>query len=178
MAGIKWISSFPANIHRGIERASAIIILNSPDNGRPEVILEGSWISANRTAASAVLAAEYLMVRPNQVGLIGCGVISFVIRRFLATCPALGKVILFDLDRQRSEQTAARCTNLFPSIAIEIANDAREVIKKCRLISFATVVARPHIQTDPGFLPGTTFLHVSLRDFVRGNHLGRSQYRG
>jgi ornithine cyclodeaminase/alanine dehydrogenase-like protein (mu-crystallin family) len=97
----------------------------------------------------------------------------FVILRFLlATCPALGKVILFDLDRQRSEQTAARCTNLFPSIAIEIANDAREVIKKCRLISFATVAARPHVQTDPGFLPGTTVLQVSLRDLSEEIILG------
>src|SRR5438552_8733261 len=39
MAGIKWISSFPGNIDRGIRRANSVVILNDTATGEPRAII-------------------------------------------------------------------------------------------------------------------------------------------
>lgn len=49
---MKRVSSLPANMERGREHASALVVLNSALTGRPEAILEGATVSSQRTAAS------------------------------------------------------------------------------------------------------------------------------
>jgi len=167
VAGIKWISSFPDNLSKGLDRASAVLILNSTMTGRPEAIIEGSIISARRTAASAALAAETLLGEREVegVGMIGCGLINYETARFLlAAVPSLKKLTIFDLSRERAEQFKRVCGALFDEV--EVADDLRSLLSRNQLVTFATTAVRPHVSDLSDCAPGTVVLHTSLRDLT------------
>ncbi|MBE1491979.1 2,3-diaminopropionate biosynthesis protein SbnB [Plantactinospora soyae] len=165
-AGMKWIASWPGNIHDGLPRANAAILVNDLDTGVPRALLEGSVISAKRTAASAALAAR-LLVRdpaPSGVTLIGCGVINLEVLRFLlAALPTLTEVTLFDSDPERAAAFARQCAALAGTVHVTLAADIGRAVAAHELISVATTAAEPHLDLGPA-RPGTLVLHVSLRD--------------
>ena len=73
--GVKWIASFPQNRERGLPRASALIILNSPETGFPIAVMDGTIISAVRTGAVTAIGAQYLAPKATRkIGLVGAGV--------------------------------------------------------------------------------------------------------
>ena len=168
MAGVKWISSFPNNLDRGLERASAVIILNSTETGRPQAIIEGSVISAKRTAASAALAARCLHdAGVTSVGIIGCGPISFEIARFiLVALPKVDSFLVFDTDKDKAQQFKAKCRQLSDRVEVSLAPDATAVFKHCALTWLATTAVVPHLHDLSQSPPHRTILHVSLRDFA------------
>lgn len=86
LAGLKWISSFPDNVRRNMPRASAVLILNDYSTGAAIACLEGALISAERTAASAVISAEALTpYRTESIGFIGAGQINRrILKMFVA----------------------------------------------------------------------------------------------
>jgi len=167
VAGIKWIASFPGNLSQGMDRASAVIILNSPRTGRPEAFIEGSIISAKRTAASAVLAAQTLHAGQfaTTVGLLGCGVINYEIARFmLAASIGVERFIVYDTAERRAVQFKYKCERLSKRISVEVVRDPQTVLREAKLVSLATTAIQPHINDLSGCQPGSTILHVSLRD--------------
>jgi N-[(2S)-2-amino-2-carboxyethyl]-L-glutamate dehydrogenase len=168
VAGIKWISSFPDNINAGMDRASAVVVLNSLATGRPEAIIEGAIISAKRTAASAALAAQTLHENGcNAVGLLGCGLINFeVARALLAIFPAIRTFTIFDLSAARADDFKRRCQSMSPHIRVELAQDATRLLHSSRLISIATTASTPHVFSLAGCERASTILHVSLRDLA------------
>ncbi|HEX4496853.1 MAG TPA: 2,3-diaminopropionate biosynthesis protein SbnB [Thermoanaerobaculia bacterium] len=170
VTGIKWIASFPGNVERGMERASAVLILNSCETGRPEVVLESSVISARRTAASAALAARVLLegAVPERIGLIGTGVINLEVARFLlAALPRARRFLLFDLNQERARGFAAALReSLGAEIEVEMAASGEEVLAACPLISYATTAIRPHVHDLSACRPGAVILHLSLRDLA------------
>ncbi len=167
VAGIKWVASFPGNLQKGLDRASALVVLNSSLTGRPEAILEGSFISAKRTAASAALAAQCLQdgKKVNSAGLIGCGLINFEIARFLlAALPEIKHLIVFDLDESRAVQFKRKCQRAFNEVKVEIAKEMKTILGNSSLISIATTAITPHIDDLSEATPGSTILNISLRD--------------
>lgn len=166
-AGIKWISSFPENVNKNIERASAIYILNSVETGHPVAIMESSIISAKRTAASATLAAKLVLDRKNlsQIAVIGCGLINYETLCFLMTqYSSLSKINLYDLDIHRSEQFKAVVNDRYPELVVNITCSLSDCIQDANLTTIATSSVKPYITNLDLFKPGTVVLHTSLRD--------------
>lgn len=168
IAGIKWIGSFPDNVATGRPRASAVVILNSLETGYPIAIIEGSLISAKRTAASAALAAKRMHGDEitHGLGVVGCGVINLEIYNFLrALFAIIPEMTLFDLEKERAIQFAAKIKTLSPQTPVHIASSLDDVLRRSDLVSFATTAVKPHLlQLPSGIPPLLTFLHVSLRD--------------
>jgi ornithine cyclodeaminase len=169
VAGIKWISSFPGNLERGISRASAIMVLNSLVTGRPEAIMEGSLISAARTAASAALAADVLHA-PGDIdvlGVIGCGLINREIVRYICSLNrGIGAILAFDIDRERADAFGRAVGTLDRKIDYEVCASTEDLISRASVISFATTAVEPSVPRISVGRKGTTVLHISLRDLT------------
>ena len=168
VAGIKWVSSFPGNLEKGLNRASAVIIMNSAETGQAEVVMEGSVISAKRTAASAALAARCLHAgrAPETLGILGSGPINFEVTRFLSIVfPGIARLLVFDADASRARHFKENCAELNSGWRVEVVAESRPVFQDSNLVSVATTAIRPHIFDVSMCQPGSTILHVSLRDF-------------
>ena len=169
IAGIKWISSFPENYSLGISRASAVMVLNSMDTGRPQAFMEGSIISAKRTAASAALACDKLHA-PGDIetlGIIGCGLINREIVRFIVSLSRnIQSILTFDISADKAADWAESIRGIVGDIPIEHTDVAPDLLARCPVVSFATTATEPTI-SDLSMCPkSATLLHISLRDLT------------
>jgi ornithine cyclodeaminase len=167
IAGMKWVASFPDNVSRGIDRASAVLILNDVQTGRPVAFLEASSINACRTAASAAIAAQHLVSnRPAlTVSCIGCGYIGLETIKYLYNIfPNIEVVLLYDKAIERSTVFAKHLLKIIPSLDIRLASDTAEATANCNIVSFTTTADKPWIDDSTLFEADSTILHISLRD--------------
>ena len=103
-AVLKWVTSFPGNPERGLPTVSGIVLLSDATDGRLVAELDAGALTALRTGAAAVLAAETLSVGSGPAGVVGCGVNGRAVAR---TFLARGRdVLLWDADRDRAVEVA------------------------------------------------------------------------
>jgi 2,3-diaminopropionate biosynthesis protein SbnB len=170
VAGIKWIASFPANVHHGFPRASAVLVLNSYETGYPFAILESSIISAARTAASAALAADWLSGharRAHSLGIVGTGFIARYVYDFLVDGGwAVDELQLHDLSLAEAEKFKHTACRPEKHRTITIVPDISRLIRTCDVIVFTTVASTPHVHDPDLFAHNPIVLHISLRDLA------------
>jgi 2,3-diaminopropionate biosynthesis protein SbnB len=167
--GLKWISSFPQNVTSGIPRASAVLILNDHDTGYPLACLEGSVISATRTAALATSAADWLSRgrRPARIGFFGAGLIARYIHTFLArTGWSFDEVGVHDISADGAAGFRAYLERRGVPGRITVHGSAERLIRSSDLVVFATVASEPHVGEPAWFEHNPVVLHVSLRDLA------------
>lgn len=102
---LKWVTSFPGNPARGLPTVSGVVLLSDATNGALVAVLDAATVTALRTGAAAVLAAEALGRKDAQsAAVIGAGVNGKAAAR---TFLARGRdVALFDVDAERARAAA------------------------------------------------------------------------
>jgi alanine dehydrogenase len=138
---LKWVTSFPGNPAQGLPTVTGLVLLSDASNGMLKAVLDAGAVTALRTGAAAVLAAETLG-RPDAetAAVIGAGVNGEATAR---TFIARGRrVQLWDLDRARAEQVAER-------IGAEVAAGREEALATDLLV---TVTPGRQVVLDEGSL--------------------------
>jgi N-[(2S)-2-amino-2-carboxyethyl]-L-glutamate dehydrogenase len=163
VVGMKWVASYVHNVTAGAERASAMLVANDAATGRPVAVVDGTLISAKRTAAGAAVALRAVGAAgwAKSIGFVGCGPINYEVLRFARQVFDVQHAILVDLDPARAGAFAQRVHADFPSTATSTAT-LEEVLESADVVSIATTATVPHIAS----LPKRPFvvLHLSLRD--------------
>ena len=146
---LKWVTSFPGNPAVGLPTVTGLVLLSDASNGMPQAVLDAGAVTALRTGAAAVLAAESLGREDAGVaGVIGAGVNGRAVAR---TFVARGRaVMVWDVDAGRAEETAAE-------VGARVA-ESRENALATDLV--ATVTPGHEIIIGPGSLRAGQ--HVSL----------------
>lgn len=72
--GTKILGAYEENPEKGEPYIHATVVLVDPETGRPEVFLDGRYLTALRTAAAVALATRYLSRRSSRtLGILGTG---------------------------------------------------------------------------------------------------------
>ena len=102
---LKWVTSYPGNPAQGLPTVMGLVLLSDASNGVLRAVLDAGAVTALRTGAAAVLAAETLGLEGAQTAaVVGAGVNGVAAAR---TFLARGRdVALYDVDRARAEQSA------------------------------------------------------------------------
>jgi len=146
---LKWVTSFPGNPGRGLPTVTGLVLLSDAEDGRLLAVLDAAAVTALRTAAAGVLAADTLCrAEASSYAVVGCGVNGAETVRMLV---AHGQTpIVWDLDDHRRELVAGR-------LGARVARSADEALV-CEVV--ITVTPGASVLYEEGSLePGQ---HVSL----------------
>jgi ornithine cyclodeaminase/alanine dehydrogenase-like protein (mu-crystallin family) len=104
-AALKWVTSFPGNPEHGLPTVMGLVLVSDASNGVLKAVLDAGAVTALRTGAAAVLAAETLgREDAGSAAVVGAGVNGQAAAR---TFVDRGRdVVIWDVDPVRSEAVA------------------------------------------------------------------------
>ena len=163
--GVKLVTSIPSNpSSRGIPRGNTMVMLLSPENGRPRALLAGSKISAMRTAAVTALAAQFLAI-PNacRLGILGAGPIAACHVQFLTRLfPSIETVCVFDVDSGRAARFC-RSMSVAHNVRVFAADSVEATVVPSDIVVTATSSRTALLHSDI-LRPGTFWSNVGVTE--------------
>ena len=106
LALIKWVTSFPGNVARGLPAVTGVVVLSDAVTGTELAVMDCRSITSLRTGAAAAVSALTLAAEGSaSVGILGCGVNGSWAARCLAAA-GFGPGVCFDPNPVAAEAIA------------------------------------------------------------------------
>jgi alanine dehydrogenase len=163
---LKWVTSFPGNPLRGLPTVTGLVLLSNAETGALEAVLDAAAVTALRTAAAGVIAAEELGRPGGSTAVVGLGVNGAETVRLLRARGA--DPLVWDLDPERLA-TSARELGARPAESLEqaLAADAVVTVTPGREVLFRSGSLRPgqHVSLMGADGPGKA--EVAVEELAR-----------
>jgi alanine dehydrogenase len=179
---LKWVTSFPGNPAQGLPTVSGVVLVSDAENGQLRAVLDAASVTALRTGAAAVLAAETLgRADARTAAVVGAGVNGKATAR---TFLARGRMVsIWDLDEDRAREAAAELgVEVAPSLAEALAADLVVTVTPGHEVLLAEGSLKPgqHVSLMGADGPGKAEMataelaraHVFCDDWEQASHGG------
>src|SRR5690242_15387757 len=138
--GCKLVSLFPGNVDRHTHQAA--IVLFDPENGSPIALMDGTYITATRTAAAAALATRLLAREDAKVlAIVGTGVQARSHARAFAHIREWTEVRIAGRDAARAEALAGE-------IGARFVPSYEEAVRGADVVAATTHSAEPLVRAE------------------------------
>ncbi len=141
--GVKIANVTPANSERGLPAVTASYLLFSESTGEHLALINGSVLTARRTAAASALGARYLANPQAQTLLIlGAGRVARELPEAFSSLFPLKKILIWN-------RTPARAQELLQELAalqgwdLALVTDLQAAVRDSDIISSATLAQQP-----------------------------------
>ena len=157
-AGMKWVSGYPENQKKKLPYISGLLILNDPETGIPLVVMDATWITAQRTGAATAVAARYLARKDSSsVGILACGVQGRSNLEALACTFSITRVKAFDVYPEAGRKFAKEMAEIIQA-DIEVVNDPKQAVAGLDLVvTSGPILKHPAPVIEAGWLSEGAF---------------------
>ena len=164
VCGVKWVSVFPPNSEKQLLNVTGVIVLSSLLIGYPLAIIDGTYVTAVRTAAVGAVGAvgaKYLS-RPDSkiVGFIGSGEQARMHFRMIKQIRPIMKCFVASRRRSSEQSFIQELRGQYPDVEfIACSGDYDEAARNADIIVTAVSCQAPLLKARH-IKPGTTYIHV------------------
>jgi len=169
----KLVTLFPDNPARGLPVLTGLVVLNDIGTGEPLAVLEGSTLTAMRTAAVASVSIRHLVSDDaRSVGVIGAGVQGYYQAWIACASKGLSEVHIFDVHSERARALSEELADVLPGVSIQATATVEELLDKSDTVITATISLEPVLPDEPELLRGKHFVGIGsykpeMREFPK-----------
>lgn len=140
--GVKVATVFPGNADKQLPAVMASYLLMDGATGEPRALIDGTALTARRTAAASALAATWLArADAESMVMVGTGALAPHLIQAHAAARPLRRVAIWGRRPERAQAVADALA--LPGIAIEATADLEGAVRNADLVSCATLATEP-----------------------------------
>lgn len=140
--GVKLVSVFPHNSEIGKNVVPATMVLLDASTGEVCALLDGTWLTRQRTGAMAGAASDILARKDSKIfALFGTGGQAATQLEAILTVRPIKEVRVFDLNKERAQAFADEMQKTLGErfqCTIKLANTAEEAVQDADIITSVT----------------------------------------